>query len=412
MYKQYLWLLSLVLVIILVAGCGGGAAEPTAAPAQATEAPTEAPTQAASTAVTATTGTTATTPVTTTAATTATTATTATAATTATTTATATTPTTATTAAASTAKIDIKPIKVALILPSTINDMAWSQSIYVSLKEIQDQVGKDVLDLAYTENMFKVPDAAAAIRDYASNGYELIIAHGAQYGDSLFEIAPDFPEVSFAWGTTTNTGADKGIKNVFAYNPHGDEAGYVTGVIAAKLTKAGIIGLVGPVDAGDAKLHVDGFVAGVHATDPKIKVNISFTGSFGDTALAAEAANTHIKAGADVLTGSSQQVVGAVGVAKEKNVPWLGVQGDQSPLAPDIVVASALYDWKNLLVDMIKAHQAGEMGGKVLDLTIKNGGIRMVYGSKLAADVVDAAKKAEAGLADGSVKIVAEPRSK
>ena len=61
------------------------------------------------------------------------------------------------------AGIDIKPIKVALILPSTINDMAWSQSIYVSLKEIQDQVGKDVLDLAYTENMFKVPDAAAAI---------------------------------------------------------------------------------------------------------------------------------------------------------------------------------------------------------------------------------------------------------
>ena len=144
----------------------------------------------------------------------------------------------------------LQPVKVSLIMPSTINDIAWSQSIYVSLKALQDEVGADKLEFVYTENMFKVPDAAAAIRDYATNGYNLVIAHGAQYGDSLMEIAPDFPEVSFAWGTTTKTGKEDGINNVFAYEPRGDEAGYVTGVLAAKLTTAKIIGLVGPVDAG------------------------------------------------------------------------------------------------------------------------------------------------------------------
>ena len=117
--------------------------------------------------------------------------------------------------------------------------------------------------------MFNVTDAAAAIRDYADSGYNLVIGHGAQYGTSLFEIAPDYPDTSFAWGTTTNTGADEGVTNVFAYEPRAEEGGYVTGVLAANLTEAGIIGLVGPVDAGDAKLHVDGFVAGVRDTDPK-----------------------------------------------------------------------------------------------------------------------------------------------
>lgn len=304
----------------------------------------------------------------------------------------------------------MQPIKVALILPSTINDIAWSQSIYVSLKALQDEVGTDTLEFVYTENMFKVPDAAAAIRDYAANGYTLIIAHGAQYGDSLFEIAPDFPEVSFAWGTTTKTGADQGITNVFAYEPRGDEAGYVTGVLAAKLTKAKIIGLVGPVDAGDAKLHVDGFLAGVKATDPAIKVNVSFTGSFGDTALAAEAANTHVAAGADVLTGSSQQVVGAIGVAKDKGVPWIGVQADQSSAASETVMCSAIYDWKETLRTMIMKHQAGTLGGEVLQLTYANGGISTIYSDKLPAEAVDAAKAAEAGLADGSLKIVIEAR--
>ena len=66
------------------------------------------------------------------------------------------------------------------------------------------------MEIAYTENMWNVTDAAAAIRDYADNGYNLVIAHGTQYGTSLFEIAPDFPETSFAWGTATDTGKDKG----------------------------------------------------------------------------------------------------------------------------------------------------------------------------------------------------------
>lgn len=307
-------------------------------------------------------------------------------------------------------EVDIKPIRIAIIMPSTISDFAWSQCMFDSLKQIQDAAGKDVVEIAYTENMFNVTDAAAAIRDYADNGYNLIIAHGAQYGTSLFEIAPDFPETSFAWGTTTNTGADQGITNIFAYDPRGDEGGYVSGVLAAKLTKSKVIGLVGPVDAGDAKLHVDGFLAGVKATDPSVTVNVSFTGSFGDTSLAAEAANVQVKAGADILTGSSQQVVGAIGVAKDKGIPWIGIQADQSPVAPDVVIATALYDWKNLVLEMIKSHQAGELGGKVLQLTFKNGGIRMIYSDKLPEEAVAAAKAAETGLIDGSIKIVAEPR--
>ncbi|RUA15662.1 MAG: hypothetical protein DSY55_05860, partial [Clostridia bacterium] len=305
---------------------------------------------------------------------------------------------------------DIKPVRIVMVLPSTITDLAWSQSLYDSVKDLQDHYGKDVIDFAYTENMWNVTDAAAALRDYADSGYDIVIAHGAQYGDTLFELAPDYPDTSFAWGTATNSGADEGVTNIFAYEPRADQGGYVLGVIAAKLTKSGVIGLVGPIDAGDAKLHVDGFVAGVHATNPDAKVNISFTGSFGDTALAAEAANTQISAGADVLAGSAQQVVGAIGVAKEKGIPWLGIQGDQSSVAPDIVVATDLYDWRPTILAIIESRSNGEMGGKVLQLTLANGGQRMVYSDKLPADVVEAAKAAEKGIIDGSIEIKPEPR--
>jgi basic membrane lipoprotein Med (substrate-binding protein (PBP1-ABC) superfamily) len=103
-------------------------------------------------------------------------------------------------------------------------------------------------------------------------------------------------------------------------------------------------------------------------------------------------------------------VVGAIGVAKEKNIPWIGIQADQSPVAPEVVVATALYDWQNLVLDMIKSHQAGELGGKVLQLTFANGGIKMIYADSLPAEAVEAAQAAEAGIIDGSITIVAEPR--
>ncbi len=306
---------------------------------------------------------------------------------------------------------DIEPVRVALVMPSTTTDLAWSQSIYDSLVILQEHYGEDNFEIAFTENMYKVTDAASAIRDYAADGYDLVIAHGAQYGTSLFEIAPDFPETSFAWGTTTNTGEEEGVSNVFAYEPRAEQGGYVSGVVASYLTEANIIGLVGPVDAGDAKLHVDGFLAGVTDTNPDIQVNVSFTGSFGDTALAAEAANTQIAAGADVLTGSSQQVVGAIGVASEQGIPWLGIQADQSPAGPDVVVVTVLYDWVPTLLDMITSNQAGEYGGRVLQLTLANGGQTMIYADSLPAEAVEAGEAAAQGIIDGSIEIVAEPRN-
>jgi basic membrane protein A len=154
-------------------------------------------------------------------------------------------------------------------------------------------------------------------------------------------------------------------------------------------------------------LYIDGFVAGAMAANPDAQVNVSYTGSFGDTALAAEAANTHIQAGADVLTGSAQQVVGAIGVASEREIPWLGTQSDQSPIAPDIVVASQLYDWDGVMTDIIQKHQAGEYGGSAYALTLNNEGLVMDYADSLDADAVAAAEEASAQVAAGEIDVMA-----
>jgi len=296
------------------------------------------------------------------------------------------------------------PFRVAVVMPSAITDLAFSQSMYDALKVVQAERGADNFEIVYSENMFVVDDAAAAIRDYASQGYDLVIAHGSQYGSSLQEIAPDFPETSFAWGTTVDT---FGLDNIFAYEARAEEGGYVNGVMAAMLSSSGVIGVVGPIETGDAKLYVDGFTAGVVATNPDAKVNANWIGSFSDTALASEAAQTHIGAGADVMTGTAQMVVGAIGAAEENGVLWFGTQSSQTSLAPDIVVANQVYHWEVVLREMIQLIEGGTYGGQSFEITLANGGLVIDFNPDYALpdDVKAAGQAAIDGIVDGSISV-------
>lgn len=298
------------------------------------------------------------------------------------------------------------PVRVAVVMPSATTDMAFSQSMFSALKAVQTEMGgESAMEIKYSENMFKVPDAAAAIRDYASQGFDIVIAHGSQYGSSVEEIAKEFPKTTFAWGTDVNT---FGLDNVYAYTAAAEEGGYINGVMAAMLTKNKLIGVTGPVEVGDAKTYIDGFTQGVASVDPSINVAKTWTGSFSDVALMTEAAKTHIAAGADALTGSSQSVVGSIGAAKEAgNVLWFGTQSDQASLAPSLVVASQVYDWTKMIKDIIANRKSGKLGGVQYKLQLANDGLKIAYNSgySLPADVKAAADKAIEGIKSGSITV-------
>lgn len=281
--------------------------------------------------------------------------------------------------------------RVAIVAPSAANDLAFTQSI-VDAANILKSDGL-VSEVAITDGTFNIDDAAVAIRDYASEGYDFVIAHGSQYGGSLQEIAPDFPETSFAWGTSADT---FGLSNVYSYEAASDEGGRVMGIMAAALSTSGVVGIVGPIEVGDAKLYVDGFKAGVLIQNPAAEVPVNYIDSFSDVALASEAATSLIGVGADVLSGTAQMVVGAVGVAKTEGVLWFGTQANQTSLAPEIVVASQVYHWEHILEDMVKKVKDGTLGGELYSITFANDGLVIEYndGYDLPSEVKDLADDA------------------
>ncbi len=287
----------------------------------------------------------------------------------------------------------VTDLTVALVAPSASQDLAFTQSMV-------DSLGALGIEPQVTDGTFVVEEAAAAIRGYAEDGIDVVIAHGTQYGGSLETIAPEFPETSFVWGTSSD---NMGIDNVYAYTPAADQGGYVLGAIAAGFTDSGTIGMVGPIDAGDASLYVQGFTAGAEAEGAS--VNTTFTGSFGDVQLATEAAQAFVDTGADVLTGTAQHVVGAINVASAEEIPWFGTQSNQTSLAEDLVVASQVYHWEVALADIFSNVENGTLGGEVYELTLENNGLVIEFNGcrDVADDVKAAAQETVDGIVSGDI---------
>jgi basic membrane lipoprotein Med (substrate-binding protein (PBP1-ABC) superfamily) len=116
-------------------------------------------------------------------------------------------------------------------------------------------------------------------------------------------------------------------------------------------------------------------------------------------ALASESAETLINAGADILTGTAQMVVGAVGVARQRGALWFGTQSDQTSLAPEIVAANQVYDWIGTVESMIEMIQGGTMGGEAFAITLANGGLKITVNAEaLVGPTIN-------GIIDGTIEI-------
>jgi basic membrane protein A len=300
---------------------------------------------------------------------------------------------------------EARPFRVAVILPSAANDVAFSQSMFDALNRIQsDMGGSEKMQFVYSQGMFVLEDAAVALQTYASQDYDLVIAHGSQYGDALKAAAAAHPDVSFIWA---NAVTPTNMPNVFDVVAASNEGGYVNGVLAATLTKSNMIGVIGPVEAGESQQYVESFKAGVLATNPEIQVNVNYIGSFSDVVKGTDVANEYISAGADVMTGTSQMVVGPIGAANENNVLWFGTQSNQASLAPKIVVASQVYHWEIALKDVIAKVQSGVTGGKYLTINLANGGIVVEYNPDyaLSAEARILGDAAIKGISDGTIAL-------
>ena len=292
---------------------------------------------------------------------------------------------------------DGEGLKVALLLSGAANDQGWNQTAYEGTQKACEKYG---YELAYTENL-EVADISAAFADYASAGYDVVIGHGYEFGDPALEVAETYPDTKFIC-----TEADASADNVASYVMACEQTAYVEGIIAASTSESGKLGAIGPIPGDSLVKIINGYEDGAKSVNPDIEVQTAWTNSFVDTQLAQEAAKAMIDNGVDVIKHCANACGnGAMTAAVEAGIWGQGDSYDQSSLAPDNILDSAIYNLDVVIDTALGSVADGSFEGDVYNLGMADGAVEVLLSDNLSDDVKATAQDAIDKIVSGELEV-------
>ncbi|MGI6251474.1 MAG: BMP family protein [Anaerolineaceae bacterium] len=225
--------------------------------------------------------------------------------------------------------------KVALLLPGVIYDKSWSQNGYEGLLAAEKDCG---IAPAYTESVQQAGQTEA-FRNYAQQGYDIIIGHGSQFTDAALTVAKEFPEIDFV---VVNSMLAEG--NVSAISADYMHMGYLAGVLACNMSKTKHVAILQDVRLPIMDPVYASFPMGVKTCGEDYKTTISVFGAMGDTVKAREASLALIAEGADVIWGNmNEEIAGVFSAAEDKGIYTIGLYTDMYESSPKTVIGSTVF---------------------------------------------------------------------
>jgi basic membrane protein A and related proteins len=290
---------------------------------------------------------------------------------------------------------------VALLTPGPVSDAGWNASAFDGLQLIKSTLGAPTAMVQTTSPA----DFEDAMRDFASRGFGLVFAHGFEYTDTALKVGKSFPKTYFI--VTSGSGSSA---NVASLTFKIEEAAYVEGVLAGKLTKTGVVGCIGGIELPAIHLTFNGFKQGFLSTRPGGRMLSSFTGSFDDVGAAKEAALAQISQGADLLFHNADAAgLGVFQAAHQKEIYAFGANRNQNDIIPDTVLASAVTDIPKAFLSIATQVKAGSFHPGMLELGMEDGEVKIVYNpvllAKISPDALAAAKSAEQEITAGKINV-------
>ena len=252
---------------------------------------------------------------------------------------------------------NIKDLKIALLTDGLFSDTGWGAFAYNAAHALEIKYG---YDFDFKENV-AIPDIEIILREYANAGYDLIIAHGFEWGTPAIKVAKDFPHINFV----IFTGLVKAT-NVASIFPMQQEATYLLGALAAMMSKTNVIGFVGGEKYPNLINIYEGYKQGAHDINNNITVLAAYLDDWDNPSKGKEAALSQINDGADfLLQVADTSGLGVIEAAKEKKIFVFGAISDQHKLAPNTVLTSFVLDVEKTFDQVIKMIQQGNFSGQI-----------------------------------------------
>jgi simple sugar transport system substrate-binding protein len=242
------------------------------------------------------------------------------------------------------------------------------------------------------------------------DGAKLLFPTSFCYFDPLFlALAQKYPEVTFlhCGGLYTE---GKHPKNVGSYFGYIDEAQYVAGTVAGATTKTNKLGFVAAKPIPQVLRNINAYTLGALSVNPNVTLSVIFTGDWSLPVKEAEAANSLIDQGADVLTSHVDSPKVIVETAERRGVFSTGYHASQAALAPKGYLTGAEWNWEKIYTEYVNKVKEGKAWDHLVRGGLKEGYVKLSpYGEAVSADARKKGDEAKAGLTAGTLVIFKGP---
>jgi len=278
----------------------------------------------------------------------------------------------------------------------------WDGVIHQALLKAQT-AGE--IDYTYTENIGYSGDMERVLRETATTKQPDII-FGDAFGneEAVRTVAAEFPKIAFVFGS----GLGPSEPNLSVFDNWIHEPAYLCGMMAAGLSKTGVIGIVGAYPYPEVNRLINAFIGGAKSINPNAKVLVTFINSWFDPAAAKEAALAQMDNNADVLYAERDGVIDA---AKTKNLFVFGNMSDQNSLAPALVVSGPVWNMGptvDYVLNEVKAGTYTSQDLKDFSMVAKGGATLAPFhglDAKIPADVMKKVTDMKTAIETGAARV-------
>lgn len=299
-------------------------------------------------------------------------------------------------------EVDGSDFKVGLVTDvGGVNDGSFNQSAWEGLQRAMEDFGVEANYLESSTDADYVPN----IETFVDEEYDLIISVGYMLADATKAAAEANPDVKFAIIDDSTIELD----NVTCLMFQQEQASYLVGYVAGLMTETNNVGFVLGMATETMHQFGYGYCAGVLDANPDATIQQFNANSFSDSATGKADAKTAITNGADIVFHAAGATgLGVIEACQEDGVYAIGVDSDQSSIAPNTVITSAMKRVDNAVYDSVESLISGELAGgvKTYDLSISGVDIAPTQ-DLLTDDVIAAVEEVKEKIISGEVVVPA-----
>ena len=255
--------------------------------------------------------------------------------------------------------------RVAMIMAGLRNDHSWNETHYEAIKKTEKLLN---LEVAYYENV-PIDSTAQTIMEQAiQNGAKIIIANSFGVGEQELAVARNHPEAKFLHATGLQTAT-----NLSTYFGRMYQLRYLSGIVAGFKTKTNEIGYVAGFNISEVNRGINAFALGVQKVNPNAKVYISWTGSWTDESMAADATRDLLdRHNIDVLA-THVDALSPYEIADDKGIWIIGYNRDNARRFPEHFLTAPVWRWENFYIPKIREIMQDKFEGKSYWLGLESG---------------------------------------